>query len=192
MAFNMDALLSTFLSVFLAEMGDRTQILAAALALRYHKNGAVLAGLACATLANCAISAAGGSVIDSWISEEPLKLFAGMAYIFAGAGMLMWRRVVDPLSGWKTPAFLTAFLGLFILEFGDKSQFIIAVQAARYDYWGMAMAGGFAGIMAATIPAVILRERLAQILPLKPIRWISGALLLGWGIRLALQAFGLA
>ena len=192
MAFNMDALLSTFLSVFLAEMGDRTQILAAALALRYHKNGAVLAGLACATLANCAISAAGGSVIDSWISEEPLKLFAGMAYIFAGAGMLMWRRVVDPLSGWKTPAFLTAFLGLFILEFGDKSQFIIAVQAARYDYWGMAMAGGFAGIMAATVPAVILREKLAQILPLKPIRWVSGALLLGWGILLALQAFGLA
>lgn len=188
----MDALLSTFLSVFLAEMGDRTQILAAALALRYHKNGAVLAGLAAATLLNCSISSVGGSVIDSWISEAPLKLFAGMAYIFAGAGMLMWRRKVDPLSGWKTPAFLTAFLGLFILEFGDKSQFIIAAQAARTPFWGMALTGGFLGIMAATIPAVILRERLAQLVPLKPIRWISGALLLGWGIWLALQAFGLA
>jgi Ca2+/H+ antiporter, TMEM165/GDT1 family len=188
----MDALLSTFFSVFLAEMGDRTQILAAALALRYHKNGAVLAGLACATLLNCAISASGGSVIDAWISEAPLKLFAGLSYIFAGAGMLMWRRTVDPLLGWKTPAFLTAFLGLFILEFGDKSQFIIATQSARTDFWGMALAGGFAGIMAATIPAVILRERLAQIIPLKPIRWVSGALLLGWGITLALQAFRIA
>ena len=188
----MDALLSTFLSVFLAEMGDRTQILAAALALRYHKNGAVLAGLACATLLNCAISAAGGSVIDSWISEAPLKLFAGLAYIFAGAGMLMWRRKVDPLTSWKTPAFVTAFLGLFILELGDKSQFIIAAQSARTDFWPMVAVGGFAGIMAATIPAVILRERLATIVPLKPIRWVSGALLLGWGIMLALQAFGLA
>ena len=188
----MDALLTTFLSVFLAEMGDRTQILAAALALRYHKNGAVLAGLACATLLNCTISAAGGSVVDEWISEAPLRLFAGMAYIFAGAGMLMWRRVVDPLTGWKTPAFLTAFLGLFILEFGDKSQFIIAAQAARTPFWGMALAGGFLGIMAATIPAVILRERLAKIVPLKPIRWISGGLLLGWGIWMALKAFGLA
>lgn len=188
----MDALLSTFLSVFLAEMGDRTQILAAALALRYQKNGAVLAGLALATLLNCTISAIGGSVIDQWISEAPLKLFAGLAYIFAGAGMLMWRRKVDPLSGWKTPAFLTAFLGLFILELGDKSQFIIAAQAARYEYWVMALIGGFVGIMAATIPAVILRERLAQIVPLKPIRWISGALLLGWGMMLALQAWGLA
>ena len=187
----MDALLSTFLSVFLAEMGDRTQILAAALALRYHKNGAVLAGLACATLLNCAISAAGGSVIDTWISESPLKLFAGIAYIFAGAGMLMWRRKVDPLSGWTLPAFLTAFIGLFILEFGDKSQFIIAAGAARTPFWGMTLAGGFLGIMAATVPAVILRERLAQIVPLKPIRWISGALLLSWGIVLALQAFQL-
>ncbi|MBL0923143.1 MAG: TMEM165/GDT1 family protein [Sphingomonadaceae bacterium] len=188
----MDALLSTLLSVFLAEMGDRTQILAAALALRYHKNGAVLAGLSCATLLNCTISAAGGSVIDGWISERPVKLFAGMAYIFAGLGMLMWRRKVDPLSNWKTPAFLTAFLGLFILEFGDKSQFLIAAQAARTPLWGMALAGGFLGIMAATIPAVILRERLAHIVPLKPIRWVSGALLLGWGIWLALQAFDIA
>ncbi len=187
----MDALLSTFLSVFLAEMGDRTQILAAALALRYHKNGAVLAGLAGATLLNCIISAVGGSVIDGWISEAPLKLFAGMAYIFAGLGMLMWRRTVDPLSGWKLPAFWTSFLGLFILEFGDKSQFIIAAQAARTDFWGMTLAGGFLGIMAAIIPAVILRERLAQVVPLKPIRWVSGALLLGWGTILALQAFDL-
>jgi Ca2+/H+ antiporter, TMEM165/GDT1 family len=187
----MDALLSTFLSVFLAEIGDRTQILAAALALRYHKSGAVLAGLAAATLVNCGLSAAGGSVIDGWISEAPVKLFAGMAYIFAGAGMLMWRRTVDPLSGWKTSAFLTAFLGLFILEFGDKSQFIIAAQAARTPFWPMAAVGGFVGIMTATIPAVILRERLAQIVPLKPIRWASGALLLGWGGILALQAFGL-
>lgn len=187
----MDALLTTFLSVFLAEMGDRTQILAAALALRYHRNGPIIAGLAAATLLNCTISSAAGSVIDSWISEAPLKLFAGLAYIFAGAGMLMWRRKVDPLTGWKTGAFITAFLGLFILEFGDKSQFIIAAQAARTPLWGMAFAGGFAGIMAAAVPAVILRERLAQIVPLKPIRWVSGALLLGWGMTLALQAIAL-
>jgi len=188
----MDVALSTLLSVFLAEMGDRTQILAAALALRYHRNGAIIAGLACATLLNCIISAVGGSVIDNWISEQPVTLLAGLAYIFAGAGMLLWRRNVNPLSGWKTPAFLTAFLGLFILEFGDKSQFIIAAQSARTPFWGMTLIGGFIGIMAATVPAVILRERMATILPLKPIRWISGALLLAWGLSLASQAFGVA
>ena len=187
----MDAALITFISVFLAEMGDRTQILAAVLALRYHKNNAIIAGLACATLLNCAISAAGGSVIDSWISEQPVKLFAGLAYVFAGAGMLFWRRNVDPLLSWKTPAFLTAFLGLFILEFGDKSQFIIAAQSARTPFWGITSVAGFLGIMAATVPAVILRDKLAKIVPLKPLRWVSGVLLMIWGFMLATQAFGL-
>ena len=188
----MDTAFTTFLSVFLAEMGDRTQILAAVLALRYRNNNAILTGLACATLLNCGISAAGGSVIDSWISARSGQMFAGLAYIFAGAGMLLWRRNVDPLSGWTTPAFLTAFLGLFILEFGDKSQFIIAAQSARTPYWVMAAVGGFVGIMAATVPAVILRARLGQIVPLKPIRWVSGALLLGWGFVLATQANGIS
>ncbi|MEP7351013.1 MAG: TMEM165/GDT1 family protein [Sphingorhabdus sp.] len=188
----MDALLTTFLSVLLAEMGDRTQILAAALALRYHKNNAIIAGLMFATLLNCTLSAVGGSAIDEWISEAPLKLFAGLAYIFAGAGMLMWRRKVDPLLGWKTGAFWTAFLGLLILQFGDKSQFIIAANAARHDLWGFVLVGGFVGIMVACVPAIILREKLAQIVPLKIMRWVGGALLLFWGIMLALQAFSLS
>lgn len=183
----MDAAYTTFFSVFLAELGDRTQILAAVLALRYRRNGTIIFGLACATFLNCAISAFGGSVIDNLISEQPVQLFAGLAYILAGAGMLFWRRNVDPLRTWKTPAFLTAFLGLFILEFGDKSQFIIAAQSARTPLWGMTLVGGFLGIMAATVPAIILREKLAQIVPLKPIRWISGALLMFWGVVLGTQ-----
>ena len=187
----MDGFLTTFLSVVLAEMGDRPQILAAALALRFHKNNAVIAGLALATLLNCTLSAVGGSVIDQWISEAPLKLFAGLAYIFAGAGMLMWRRKVDPLLGWKTGAFWTSFLGIFILQFGDKSQFIVAANVARYDLWGFVLAGGVAGIMTACLPAIILREKLATLLPVNIIRWIGGALLLLWGILLALDALGL-
>jgi putative Ca2+/H+ antiporter (TMEM165/GDT1 family) len=181
----MDAAFTTFLSVFLAEMGDRTQILVAVLALRYHKNYAIIAGLACATLLNCALSAIFGSVIDSWISDRSVQLFAGLSYMLAGAAMLFWRRNVDPLLSWKTPAFLTAFLGLFILEFADKSQFIIAAQSARAPFWGMAAVGGFVGIMAASVPAVILRDRLARAVPLKPIRWLSGGLLLIWGFVLA-------
>lgn len=178
----------------LAEMGDRTQILVAALAIRYPRNGVILIGLALAILANSAISAAGGSVIDGWISEAPLTLFAGMAYVFAGAGMLMWRRPcpADILENWKTPAFVTAFLGLFILGFGDKSQFLIAAQAARYDHWAMVLTGGFGGIMAACVPAVLLGAKLGEILPLRLIRLTGGTALALWGTILALQAFGLA
>lgn len=187
----MDAFLTTLLSTLLAEMGDRTQILAAALALRFHKNGAILAGLALAALLNSTISAAGGSVIDQWISERPVLLFNGIAYASAGIGMLMWRRKVELLENWKTGAFLTAFLGLFILQFGDKSQFIIATNAARTPLWGFVIAGGVAGIMAACVPAIILRDQLARILPLNAIRRGGGVVMLLWGLWLALRAFGL-
>lgn len=187
----MDALLTTLLAVFVAEIGDRSQILAAALALRFHKNSAVISGLALATVLNCAISAVAGSVIDTWISEAPLTLFGGLAYIFAGTGMLMWRRPVDVLENWKLGAFMTSFLGIAILQFGDKSQFLILANAGRTDLWGFVAIGGWAGIMAACVPAIILRERLAAMLPLKAIRIVGGVALLLWGIILAFRAFGL-
>jgi putative Ca2+/H+ antiporter (TMEM165/GDT1 family) len=187
----MDALLSTFLAVLLAEMGDRSQILAAALAIRFRNDLAILAGLALASLLNVAISAAAGSLIDGWISEEPVRLFIALAYIFAGAGMLAWRRKVDILSGWKTGPFFTSFLGLFILQFGDKSQFLIAASAANTPFWGFAFAGGLLGIFAACVPAIFLREKLAEILPIKLIRQVSGGAMLLWGLYLALGVFDL-
>ncbi len=186
----MDSFLATFISVLLAETGDRTQILAAALALRFHDDRRVLAGLLVATIVNCTISAIGGSAIDGWISEAPLKLFNGMAYVFAGVGMLLWRRRVDVLSGWRTGAFMTSFLGLFILQFGDKSQFIIAANAALTPLWGMTLAGGVLGVMVACVPAIILRERLATMLPLRGLRIGGGIVLTIWGLVQAARAFG--
>jgi Ca2+/H+ antiporter, TMEM165/GDT1 family len=187
----MDAMLATFIAVFLAEIGDRSQILTAALALRYHNNKAVLAGLMLATVLNCSLSAALGSRVDDWVSDEPLRLFMALAYIFAGAGMLVWRRPVDILTQWKFSAFGTSFAGLFILQFGDKSQFIIAAHAANSPVWGFAWLGGSLGVLAACIPALYLRERLADIVPLNLIRKIAGTLLLLGGIFLALGALAL-
>ena len=185
----MDSLLATFFSALIAEMGDRPQILAAALALRYGNDRVVIWALALATALNCAISAAAGSVIDQWISQDPLRLFNGLAYVSAGVAMLWRRRPVDLLSSWKITPFLTAFLGLFILQFGDKTQFIIAANAAMTPHWMFAGLGGWLGIMAAVVPAIILKEKLAQLLPLPTIRRTGGVLLLLWGAYQALRAW---
>ena len=185
----MDSLIATLFSVLIAEIGDRPQILAAALALRFGNDRIVIAALALATALNCVLSAMAGSMIDQWISEDPLRLFNGMAFIFAGAGMLLWRRQVELLDGWRIGPFLTAFLGLFILQFGDKGQFIIAANAAMTPYWLFTALGGWIGIMAAIVPAIILKEKLAQMLPLKAIRWTGGVLLLLWGMLQALRAW---
>jgi Ca2+/H+ antiporter, TMEM165/GDT1 family len=187
----MEVLITSALSVLLAEMGDRTQILAAVLAIRYASNLKIILGLAAATLVNCALSAFGGSMIDQWVSSDAVTMMIALAYIFAGAGMLMWRRPVDTLENWKLGGFWTALIGLGILQFGDKSQFIVAVQAARTAYWPFAALGGFVGIMAACIPAILLRDRLAKLMPLHPIRYAAGAIFLCTGLYWGLRAKGL-
>jgi Ca2+/H+ antiporter, TMEM165/GDT1 family len=185
----MDSLFITLCSVLIAEIGDRQQILAAALAMRFGNNRKVIVALALSAALNCAASAFAGSKIDQWISEDPLRLLGGLAYVFAGLAMLMKRRPVDVLSGWKTGPFLTGFLGLCILQFGDKSQFIIATNAAVAPHWAFTAAGGWIGTMAAIIPAIIMRERLAQLLPISGIRRVGGVLFLLWGAGQALIAW---
>lgn len=185
----MDSLIATFLTLILAETGDRTQLLAAALALRFASSRAVIAGFGLASLANCLLSAFAGSFIDQWISHDPLRLFNGLAYALAGAAMLSWRRKVDLLDGWKTGPFLTAFFGLFILQFGDKGQFVIGANAALADHWIFPAIGGWLGTLVAVIPAILLRERLARLLPLAKIRIAGGLFFCAFGLFQALRAW---
>jgi Ca2+/H+ antiporter, TMEM165/GDT1 family len=185
----MDNLLATLFSLLITEIGDRPQILAAALALRFGNDRVVIWALALATAINCIVSAALGSTIDEYVSEDPVRLFNGLAYVLAGIGMLSWRRRVELLEGWKIGHFLTAFLGLFILQLGDKGQFIIAANAAMTPNWGFTAVGGWIGIMAAILPAIVLKERLAERLPMTAIRRAGGVALLLWGLIQALRAW---
>jgi putative Ca2+/H+ antiporter (TMEM165/GDT1 family) len=187
----MDSLIATFLSLILTETGDRTQLLAAALAFRFGRDMPVIVAVAVASLVNCLIAAYAGSFIDQWISQDPLHLFNGLAYILAGVAMIGWRRKVDLLEGWQIGPFLTAFLGILILQFGDKGQFIIGANAARADHWLFPAFGGWLGSLVAIIPAIILKERLAQILPIAKIRIAGGLALCLLGLMFALRAWRL-
>lgn len=187
----MDALLTSLFATALAEMGDRSQILCAALAMRYGRLSPVIWGLALASLCNCLISAIAGAAVHGWINENPLQLFYSLSLFFAGIGMLAWRRPVDLLEEWQTSPFWTAFIGIFILQFGDKSQFIVAATAARTDMTVLATIGGWAGIMVACIPAIILQRSLVDHIPIDAIRIGGAILLLLVGAFLALGAWGI-
>ncbi len=187
----MDAFLTSLFALALAEFGDRPQILCAALAMRYGRVAPVISGLALATFCNCVISAVAGSAVHQWISEEPLQLFYALSLIFAGAGMLAWRRPVDLLENWSLGPFWTSFLGLFILQLGDKGQFILAATAARTDMWSFAAAGGWVGVMIACVPAILLRQQLADHVPIQAVRYAGGAAFLLVGSILALGAWGI-
>ncbi len=172
-------------------MGDRTQILCAVLALRFGREKPIIYGLIAATLLNSCISAYGGAYLGMLISEDAERLFYALSFALAGASMLWWRRGIDTLSSWKTSALLTSFLGLFILQLGDKGQFIIAATAARTQAPELTALGGALGIIMTCVAAIILRERLAVLIPIKIVRVVGGVIFLLVGLVAGMQAFGL-
>jgi Ca2+/H+ antiporter, TMEM165/GDT1 family len=187
----MESLLVTFLSVLIAECGDRSQLLSAALAERFGRNWPVIVGVTAAALGNSAFAAFAGSYIHGTISEDPVRLFVGIAYVLAAIAMLTWRRRVNTREKWKTGPFLTSFLGVAFLQFGDKGQFIILANAAKGEGWLWSALGGSFGAMLGIIPAIIFKEKLPNIVPLAKIRKIGGVVFLLYGLFLAMRAWHL-
>ncbi|KQM97812.1 hypothetical protein ASE85_13045 [Sphingobium sp. Leaf26] len=187
----MDALLIALLGCLLGEMGDKSQLLVLALATRYNRNGAIIAGICIAAIANAAISAFAGAWIGPMLGSDARLLFMALSVLFLGAGFFWPVRQPDPLTGWRLGAILTTAIGLFILGFGDGPQFLILGIATRTaDPW-LAGIGGALGVIAALVPVVLARDRLLAVLPLRAIRWSGGVLMLITGALMALSAVGL-
>jgi putative Ca2+/H+ antiporter (TMEM165/GDT1 family) len=188
-----DALLTTFIAALLAELGDKTQLLAIALAARYRQPGAVLAGIAVAALANSLLAAAGGAIIHDMITLRAISLLVAVALASAGiAGLFRQKDPGDMGSTWRTGAFVTSAACFFLLEFGDKTQFLTLAFAARYDSLLLAAAGASAGIVVANLPAMALAERMPKAMPLKQIRAAIAALFLIAAIFIGVSALRLA
>lgn len=186
----MEAFFTTLLLAAVVQLGDRNQLLCAALAQRFDRNGQLLLAMMLASAANCALAALGGVAVGDWISLDALRLFYAISLLFAGLGMLAWRRSVDVLQGWRIGPFLTMLLGLFILQFGDKSAFIIGATAARSHDFVWPLLGGWTGTVLGLVPAIIWRADLAD-WPLRPLRIAGGIAITAVGTGLALSAFGL-
>jgi Ca2+/H+ antiporter, TMEM165/GDT1 family len=185
----MESLLLTFISVLLAECGDRSQRLAAALAQRTGKDRIVIIAVLFATLSISVMAAFAGAQIARWISEDPVRLFCGITYIFSGMSMLLWQRRVDLLENWKIGPFWTTFLGIFILQFVDRSQFLVVGNAAMAQYWGLTALGGWLGTAIAIIAAIQFKEKLTEQRGLAYVRKGGGILFLLFGFYLALTAW---
>lgn len=188
----MDALLIALLGCLLAEIGDKGQLLVLALANRFQRNGAVIAGIVLAALANAALAAAAGAFIAPMLGSDARLLFLALALLFLGIGMIWPVKPPDPLASWRIGPLLTTALGLFILGFGDGAQFLILGIATRTADPVLAAIGGAAGIIIASVPIVLLRDRLFRVLPLRAIRVVSGLLLLLIAMAVAVSALHLA
>lgn len=187
----MEALLISTVSVALAEIGDKTQLLALVLASRFRKPWPIIAGILLATLLNHGIAAQLGVWLSSVVSADVLRWLIAASFIAMG----LWILVPDKDDGDATKygygAFLTSFIAFFLAEIGDKTQIATVVLAAKYSDLSMVVLGTTLGMMATNVPVVMAGHFAADRLPLRLIHGIAAAAFIALGL-LTLAGNGIA
>lgn len=186
----MEALVTAFVAAFLAEWGDKTQLIVAMLAAGTRKPLQVLAGLLLAALASNVVAALAGVFIAGTITIRAMTLMTALALLFAAGSVLIPRRRPVPIPA-RVPV-LSALILCLAAEMGDRTQFLAFALAGRFDSAPLAAAGATAGILAACVPAAMLGERLQAVVPVRAIRWGVAALFLAVGFIVAMMALRLA
>ena len=185
----MEALLISTGIVALAEMGDKTQLLAFLLAAKFRKPVPIVLGILVATLANHAFAAALGAWINSLIGPDVMRWVLGISFIaMAGWTLIPDKLDEDESSLGKYGVFATTLIAFFLAEMGDKTQIATVALAARYEAVIAVVAGTTVGMMIANVPAVYFGERIANKISLKLVHGIAAALFLALGIATLLGA----
>jgi putative Ca2+/H+ antiporter (TMEM165/GDT1 family) len=181
----MEAFLVSTGLVAIAEIGDKTMLLAIVLAARFRKPWPILLGILCATLANHALAATVGALAGNFLQGPWMKWVLGLLFIaFAG-----WALIPDKFEDDEAPStvragsiFLTTLVAFFLVEMGDKTQVATAALAARFHNILVVSAGTTLGMMIANAPAVFIGEAAAKRLPLKYIRWAAATCFAAIGV----------
>jgi len=170
--------------VALAEIGDKTQLLAFMLAARFHRPWPIVAGIFVATVFNHAAAGALGSWLTSLISPTAMRWGLGLSFI----AMAGWMLIPDKLDEDNAPkpghgVFVTTVIAFFLAEMGDKTQIATMALAARYplDFIGV-IAGTTAGMMLANVPAVLVGDKLAHKLPVKLVHRVAAVIFAVLGV----------
>ena len=177
---------SLFVSTFvvaLAEIGDKTQLLAIVLATRFRKPLPIIAGIFVATLANHALAALAGFYLTDFLSGVWFKYAIAISFI----AMALWTLVPDKFeetkdSEAKAGIFLTTLVSFFLVEMGDKTQVATAALAARFHNVELVAMGTTLGMMLANVPAVYLGEAATKVIPLKYVRFGAAAIFFALGL----------
>ena len=187
----MEAFLVSTGIVALAEMGDKTQLLALVLAARFKRPWPIVAGILVSTVVNHALAGAVGAWVTTLAGPQVLRWVLGLSFIAMAAWMLIPDRM-DADEGQKSPkfgVFATTVVVFFLAEMGDKTQIATVMLAARYNAIAAVVAGTTLGMMLANTPVVWLGERVTRLLPLRIVRNVSALVFLVLGV-LALLVHG--
>lgn len=164
--------------VALGEMGDKTQLLAMLLALKFRKPVPIVLGILVATLANHATAGLVGAWVAQALGADVLRWVIGVSFI----AMAGWMLVPDKLDGDATGTaprfgvFGTTLIAFFLAEMGDKTQIATVALAARYQDLVAVVAGTTLGMLIADVPAVFVGDKLARKVPMRLVHGIAAAI----------------
>ncbi|WP_027994586.1 TMEM165/GDT1 family protein [Simplicispira psychrophila] len=176
-------LVSTFI-VALAEMGDKTQLLALVLAARFRKPWPIVLGIFVATVLNHALAGAAGAWVTTWLGPQVLRWVLGVSFLAMALWMLIPDKLDDEEAG-QAPrwgVFGTTVVAFFLAEMGDKTQITTVMLAAQYSAWAWVVVGTTLGMMLANAPVVWLGERITRRVPLRTVHAVSALIFLVLGV----------
>ena len=189
----MESLFVSTGAVAIAEIGDKTQLLALLLAARLRAPVPIILGILVATIANHAIAAFIGEALADWLDSDAMQWALGLSFVAIG----LWTLKPDKLDDDEAPPvarfgpFVTTTVAFFLVEIGDKTQVATMALAARYQDVVLVTLGTTIGMMLANAPVVLLGHGCAQRLPLQAIRIAAAALFVVLGGLVCLEAAGL-
>jgi Ca2+/H+ antiporter, TMEM165/GDT1 family len=180
----LEAFLVSLGVVALAEIGDKTQLLALVLAARYRRPAPIILGILSATLVNHFAAGLLGAWLTSRISPQAMRWILGLSFL----GMALWTLVPDSLDSKPTEApprlgvYGATAVAFFLLEMGDKTQIATVALTAKYHSVPLVVAGTTVGMLLADIPAVLLGEVAATKLPMRLMQRIAAGVFLVLGV----------
>ncbi len=174
--------------VALAEIGDKTMLLAVLLAARYRQPAAVIAGILLATLANHALAAWAGAALAGWLAGPWFQLAVALGFLAMAAWTLVPDKMEEgPQAVNRSQAFIATAIAFFVVEIGDKTQVATMALGARFHDVLAVTIGTTAGMMLVNAPAVLLGERALGLVPLALVRRLAAAIFAGLGLWLLWQ-----
>ena len=185
----MEAFLISTGIVGLAEIGDKTQLLAFLLAAKFRRPLPIVLAIFVATIANHAFAAAVGAWITSMLGPDVLRWVLGVSFLAMAAWTLIPDKIdEDEAKLAKYGVFLTTLIAFFMAEMGDKTQVATVALAAGYHDIVSVVLGTTFGMMLANVPAVYLGDKIANRVPLRLVHGIAALVFAILGVATLLGA----
>ena len=180
----MEALLLSTGIVALAEMGDKTQLLAFILAARFKRPAPIILGIFAATLLNHGLAGALGEWITGVVGPDAMRWVLGLSFLSMAAWVLVPDKIeeAEARTAQRLGVFGATFVTFFLVEMGDKTQIATVALAAHYQTLTAVVLGTTLGMLIANVPAVLLADRFAERLPMRLIHLAAAVVFAVLGI----------